>query len=414
MALTRQQLNALYRKTFNRDIDESGLATYSPFNDEASVEKDLMNSQEYKMRAKAPQPSPQAPQPFSFQATRANSPQRQELLQKTQINPLSADEFNAFKLQSEQFYNPLRQASQDRLAKFKEQAALDQRDLEQRLREQAGLDVKGLEQSLQNRGLLFSGSNVAGQSRIQENVSKDISRAAVQRALQESERVLQEAQTQSGIDQQISDRAAKLAEQEFGRRQQSAQSAKYGLDILDSETERDYTIQQQEQQRLLAAQEQAYKLQQQQAAFDADINKVQEVDLGDRVVLIDPTGRVVSEYKKGKLPSSGGSSSGFDPVLASILGFQQGQANATAQPLAELAPPEPLSPKQERELQGLKYQASQDSLKAIADNPKSQARKEANAKKVQPPKPQFKVPTTTNSNYLPSTTPAWLANRGKR
>lgn len=208
MALTREQLQQQYNKAFgpNRVLDDSGFNTYSKFNNPEDVYNDLLKSTEYQLR-------------------------QDQMKSDLQVNPISDAEYGEFGQKANNLFAPQREASKGRLAAFRGMAEQDSRDLETRLREQATGATKGLEQNLSQRGLLYSGENVAGQSKIQSDLSGNLNRASLQRALADADRVLQESQFNLDVDKQVAGKTQEYADQEYGRRQQKAQVALQGLGL---------------------------------------------------------------------------------------------------------------------------------------------------------------------------------------
>ncbi len=211
--LTRDQLNRQYQRAFGRNVDESGFNTYSKFGDEEAVYQDLLRSDEYRNRQ---QPAPQqaAPQP----EMPAFDPHQFD------IQPLGQQDYANFQSQANAQFDPLRTASNNRFEAYRNLNKADFGDLETRLRDTAGKSIQGLEEGLNSRGLLRSGMNAAGQGDIQKNLSSDIGRADIARAMKDADLVLQEAGFNTDISKQASQRADEMAQQEYAKRQQTSQT----------------------------------------------------------------------------------------------------------------------------------------------------------------------------------------------
>lgn len=96
-------------------------------------------------------------------------------------------------------YDPLLTASDNSLAANKAGLADEFSGLATRLKETAGKSEQGLTESMNRYGLLESGRNAAGIGKIQENLSSDIGKADIQRAIQEAQLVLDHANYNSTV-----------------------------------------------------------------------------------------------------------------------------------------------------------------------------------------------------------------------
>lgn len=151
-----------------------------------------------------------------------NSPEYANIQRKNdiQIDPLTDADQQGFLGKANSLYAPLQQAASSKFSAYKSANAADFADLKTRLQEDASKNTQGLEEGLNKRGLLYSGVNAANQGNIQKELTRNVGRADIERAIKDADLVLQEAGYNSDLQGKIESKASQLAEQEYGRRKQ--------------------------------------------------------------------------------------------------------------------------------------------------------------------------------------------------
>lgn len=186
-----------YRKYLNRDPEQQAIDEFNARPDVSLQRRtdEIINSPEY-----------------------ANLQRQKDI----QITPLSTQDQQGFLNNANSLYAPLQQAGASKFAAYKNANAADFGDLKSRLQEDASNNTKGLEEGLNSRGLLYSGVNAANQGKIQRDLTNNIGRADIERAVKDADLVLQEAGYNTDLQGKIESKASQLADQEYGRRKQAS------------------------------------------------------------------------------------------------------------------------------------------------------------------------------------------------
>ena len=158
----------------------------------------------------------------------------------------------SFREQAESLYAPLKTASESKLSAARKEAEQTFTDLSTRIRESGVAQQEGLRQDLTRRGFIRSGEQIGTGEKIAKETTASLDRANIARTIAEANAILENANFQVDINSRVQSRIDELRTKE---------EEKQKLDTLD---------------------------------------------LGDRVAFIDQKGNIVKEIRKGKLSSGGG------------------------------------------------------------------------------------------------------------
>lgn len=195
MALSRDEINSVYRRRLNRDADEGGFQAYSRLGSIADVDKSILGSEEYR----------------SLPMNQANRE-----------------------------FNPALAANDAKLIATKAGNLQDQTDLETRIRENALKAEGSLTENFNNLGLLQSGRTAAGLGDIEKTTTGDLNRAAINRTLADAQATLESFNFGNTLAGQKTQRTAQLADNQvadsgrnfaLGDRTFEQDLAKQGFDV---------------------------------------------------------------------------------------------------------------------------------------------------------------------------------------
>jgi hypothetical protein len=115
------------------------------------------------------------------------------------IVPRPVDPLASLQGELNAMYDPVLAAGRASTTAQRAGLGLDFEELKKRLREVAGQSEAGLTESMSRYGLLESGRTAAGIGKIQENLSSDIGKADIQRAIAEANLVLEGASFEADV-----------------------------------------------------------------------------------------------------------------------------------------------------------------------------------------------------------------------
>jgi hypothetical protein len=146
------------------------------------------------------------------------------------VAPTNVAQSPDYTKQINNLYDPLLTAADQSLAANKTALNTEFGDLATKLRETAGKSEQGLTESMNRYGLLESGRTAAGIGDIQKNLSSDIGKADIQRAIQEANLVLENAQYKSNVGLQKMGALEKLNPSGFDQQQFQESIRRYNLE----------------------------------------------------------------------------------------------------------------------------------------------------------------------------------------
>lgn len=136
-----------------------------------------------------------------------------------QAPSISQAERSNFLNQATELYRPLRERKLTSFNARKGDIASTYADVETRLKEGAVGQQSGMEEDFNRLGLLQSGKTAAGIGKIRTNLSKDISSAAIKRAIDEADLALEQAGFETDLAKQTEAEATGYADKLLGQRQ---------------------------------------------------------------------------------------------------------------------------------------------------------------------------------------------------